>query len=83
MKHTLETANTRESELSANGNTLESWNKLLDQKSLGALAFVRNIRNMLNAGVSQDKMSEYAEGLNMKGVFPYQIINAMGIACAN
>lgn len=83
MKWTLETANTWESKLSSNGNTKESWNELLDSKSLWALAFVRNLRNMLDAWIPQDKLGEYAKEMDFKKVYPFQVIQALWIACAS
>lgn len=80
MKGTLPKAQTWETELSANGNTKESWDKLLAENSLGALAFVRNLRNMMNAKVSETTLLEYMSGLDFDKVFPYQLILAVDVA---
>ena len=47
---TLPTPLTWESELSANGNTKESWEKLIDSGKVGYMALLRNLRNIVKAG---------------------------------
>ena len=49
MKETLSSADTWEKEISSEGNNDESWKRLIKDKKLGALALVRNFRNMLKA----------------------------------
>lgn len=46
---TLPTPLTWESELSANGNTKESWEKLIESGKVGYMALLRNLRNIANA----------------------------------
>ena len=45
----LETAYTWESELSANGNNTETWERLIDSGKVGYMALLRNLRNIINA----------------------------------
>ena len=45
----LETPYTWETELSANGNNKETWEKLIDSNKVGYMAILRNLRNILNA----------------------------------
>jgi len=47
----LETPNTWETQLSAHGNNAETWTKLLDDNSLGYMALLRNLRNLLQANL--------------------------------
>ena len=47
---TLPTPLTWESELSANGNNKETWEKLIDSGKVGYMALLRNFRNIVNAG---------------------------------
>jgi hypothetical protein len=47
---TLPTPLTWESELSANGNNKETWEKLIDSGKVGYMAMLRNLRNIVNAG---------------------------------
>lgn len=49
---TLETPFTWETELSAKGNKPEVWDALVASKKMGYMATLRNLRNMLNAGVA-------------------------------
>lgn len=49
INDTLPTIQTWETELSANGNTQESWETLIENNKLGFMAIVRNLRNILNA----------------------------------
>ena len=46
---TLPTPLTWESELSANGNNKETWEKLIDSGKVGYMALLRNLRNIVNA----------------------------------
>lgn len=46
---TLPTPMTWESELSANGNNKETWEKLIDSGKVGYMALLRNLRNIVNA----------------------------------
>lgn len=77
MKGTLGAADTWEVELSKNGNNKESWSRLLAEKKLGALATVRNLRNMLQAGIKTDTLAEYLDGIKWSDVFPFQAIQAI------
>lgn len=69
-------ADTWEVELSKNGNTKESWNRLLSENKLGALATIRNLRNIMKVGIDP---TEYLKGINWKDVFPFQAIQALDV----
>ena len=45
----LETPMTWETELSANGNNTETWEKLIDSGKVGYMALLRNLRNIIRA----------------------------------
>lgn len=45
----LETPYTWETELSAKGNSKETWEKLIDSNKVGYMALLRNLRNIVNA----------------------------------
>lgn len=77
MEGKLEPADTWEAVLSQNGNTQESWDKLIDGKKLGALATIRNLRNMVQAGVDSTKIAEYLDQIKWSDVFPFQAIQAL------
>lgn len=59
LNNELETPYTWETELSANGNNAETWEKLIDSNKVGYMALLRNLRNILNANPSNvDKVLE-------------------------
>ena len=49
LENKLATPYTWETELSANGNTKETWTKLIDSGKVGYMALLRNLRNIANA----------------------------------
>ena len=49
LEDKLATPITWETELSANGNTKEAWEKLIDSGKVGYMALLRNLRNIINA----------------------------------
>lgn len=60
---TIPTPLTWESELSANGNNRETWEKLIDSGKVGYMALLRNLRNIVNADPANlpavlDKLSD-------------------------
>ena len=52
LENRLETPLTWESELSANGNNAETWEKLIDSGKVGYMALLRNLRNIIRANPS-------------------------------
>lgn len=59
---TLPSAYTWESELSANGNNKETWEKLIDSGKVGYMALMRNLRNIIN--VNPDNLDKVMEKLS-------------------
>lgn len=53
LNDNLSTPYTWETELSERGNTKEVWEELIDSNKVGYMALLRNLRNILQAGVSQ------------------------------
>ena len=49
LEGTLEIPETWETQLSANGNNKETWEKLIDSGKIGYMALIRNLRSILNA----------------------------------
>lgn len=72
----LETPDTWEVALSAGKDKKESWERLLSEKKLGALAFLRNIRNMVDVKVSDAAIQLYAQNLKTERVLPFRFIAA-------
>lgn len=52
LEDRLEIPYTWETELSANGNNAETWEKLIESKKVGYMALLRNLRNILTANPS-------------------------------
>lgn len=75
----LATPDTWETELSAGADKGETFTRLMKERKLGALAFLRNLRNMLGAGVSEKDIRTYATSVNVDRVLPFRYIAAARI----
>lgn len=80
INDTLPTADRWETELSANGNTKESWEKLIEEKKLGYMAMLRNLRNIINANPCNinkvyEKLADRNEVLKSKQL-PFRFFSA-------
>jgi len=73
---TLEAPNTWEVALSGGEDKGEAFTRLMEEGNLPAMAFLMNLRNMIEAGVSAKLMSEYADGLRFARVLPHRFITA-------
>jgi hypothetical protein len=76
---TLQTPDTWETELSAGADKGYTFTRLMYEKKLGALAFLRNLRNMVEANVNDKVIRDYAETLNVSKVLPFRYIAAARI----
>lgn len=72
----LETPDTWETQLSAGADKKATFSRLMAEKKLGALAFLRNLRNMVQAGVSEQEIREYARTVDVAKVLPFRYIAA-------
>ena len=70
----LVTPDTWEVELSSGADKKATFTRLMAEKKLGALAFLRNLRNMVQAGVDEDAIRAYARNLNVDKVLPFRYI---------
>jgi 60 kDa SS-A/Ro ribonucleoprotein len=73
---TLTTPDTWEVALSSGADKRATFERLMDEKKLGALAFLRNLRNMREAGVSVQSIATYAKDINPERVLPFTFISA-------
>ncbi len=73
---TLVTPDTWEVQLSGGADKKETFERLMAEHKLGALAFLRNLRNMTQAGVSVDTLAAYAVNLAVDRVLPFRFIAA-------
>jgi hypothetical protein len=76
---TLETPDTWETELSSGANKGETFTRLMQEKKLGALAFLRNLRNMVQSGVDEKLIRSYAKSVNTDRVLPFRFLAAARI----
>lgn len=75
----LETPDTWETQLSAGADKRETFQRLMAERKLGALAFLRNLRNMVEAGVPSNVIRDYAKNVNVEKVLPFRYISAARI----
>lgn len=75
-ENTLETPDTWETQLSAGANKRETFSRLMREKKLGALAFLRNLRNMINSGVPLAEITSYSKTIDTSKVLPFRYITA-------
>ena len=72
----LKTPDTWEVALSDGADKKTTFERLMSEKKLGALAFLRNLRNMAESGVDKSIVAKYAEALNVERVLPFRFITA-------
>lgn len=82
----LETPDTWEVNISTSKSEEEKnseWKRMVEENKLGYLALIRNLRNILNAGVDREWINTYLskaitnkEAIKKSLVFPYQIYSA-------
>lgn len=77
--NTLETPDTWEVALSSGADKRETFTRLMSEHKLGALAFLRNLRGMLEARVDELVIRQYAAVLNVDKVLPFRFIAAARI----
>ncbi len=73
---TLATPDTWEVELSAGADKKETFERLMVEDKLGALALLRNLRGMLEAKVDQDLIQVALEKMDATRVLPHRFIAA-------
>lgn len=73
---TLETPDTWEVSLSAGKDKKETWVRLMDENKLGALALLRNLRNMESAGVHKNRVFDALRIMKTERVLPFRFISA-------
>lgn len=72
----LSTPDTWEVALSEGADKKATFDRLMSEKKLGALALLRNLRGMLAAGVSEDAIREALGSMNAERVLPFRFISA-------
>jgi len=72
----LTTPDTWEVALSGGADKKATFERLMAEGQLGALAFLRNMRNMKEAGVLPETVTEYAAKVDISRVLPFRFIAA-------
>lgn len=74
--NTLTTPDTWEVALSEGADKKATFERLITEKNLGALALLRNLRGMLEAGVSEDTIRGGLASMDTERVLPFRFISA-------
>ena len=72
----LFTPDTWEVALSAGGDKRAHWERLLAERKLGALALLRNLRNMKDAGVNDEAVINALSAMKTERVLPFRFLAA-------
>lgn len=72
----LNIPDTWEVELSQSKDKRASWARLLNENKLGDMAFIRNLRNMMEAGIPPHEIRRAAESRAWGRVLPFRFISA-------
>ena len=75
-KNELATPDTWETALSAGADKKETFTRLIEEKKLGALALLRNLRNMTEAKVSDNFIRQALNECSTDKVLPFRFIAA-------
>jgi hypothetical protein len=75
-ENTLKAPDTWETNLSAGKDKKETWIRLIMEKKLGGLAILRNLRNMVESGVSDAYIKRAILDGNFNKVLPFRFIKA-------
>lgn len=73
---TLPVPDTWEVALSSGSDKKEAWTRLIEERKLGALAFIRNLRNMEEARVDHDVILSGFENINPGWLLPLNYLAA-------
>jgi hypothetical protein len=82
VKGELATPDTWEVELSKGGDKKATFERLMSEGKLGTLAFLRNLRNMHQAGIAKETVRAYARAARIDRILPFQFIAAAKAAPA-
>ncbi|HTY62762.1 MAG TPA: TROVE domain-containing protein [Acidobacteriota bacterium] len=72
----LSSPDTWEVALSSGADKRSAWERLISERKLGALALLRNLRNMKEAGVSEKMVLEAIRSMKTDRVLPFRFIAA-------
>lgn len=75
-ERTLTTPDTWEVALSKGADKKETWTRLIEERKIGGLAFLRNLRNMVDAAVPSNVVKCGFDNLRDKGLLPLNFFAA-------
>lgn len=75
-ENTLVTPDTWEVQLSGGANKKETFERLIGENKLGAMALLRNLRGMMEANVSEDIIRVGLQSMKAERVLPFRFISA-------
>ena len=76
-ENNMATADTWETNLSAGKDKNETFSDLLRENKLGAMALLRNLRNMVQSGVDRKLVRDALAKANWKRVLPFRFLSAL------
>jgi hypothetical protein len=76
VDRSLEPPDTWEVSLSAGKDRKETWERLLGEGKLGALALLRNLRNMASVGVDESIIRKSLASISAERVLPFRFLAA-------
>lgn len=76
VDQSLDTPDTWEVALSSGADKKEAWLRLLSENKLGAMALLRNLRNMQAVGVPLETIRESLKKMKVERVLPFRFISA-------
>jgi|GEM_PF-190763 len=77
---TLKTPDTWEVALSTGKDKKATWERLIDEKKIGGLAMLRNVRNMVQSGVNSNSIRKGLKNLNSSMLLPFNFLTASRFA---
>jgi 60 kDa SS-A/Ro ribonucleoprotein len=72
----LHTPDTWEVALSSGADKRDAWERLIRERKLGALALLRNLRNMKQAGVDESLVLDAINAMDTTRVLPFRFLSA-------
>jgi 60 kDa SS-A/Ro ribonucleoprotein len=72
----LQTPDTWEVALSSGADKRDAWERLIRERKLGALALLRNLRNMKQAGVDESLVLDGINAMDTGRVLPFRFLSA-------
>ena len=75
-ENTLPTPDTWEVQLSGGSDKKATFERLMGDRKLGAMALLRNLRGMIEAGVSEDAIRDALGAMKAERVLPFRFISA-------